>query len=356
MFSFPPENFLTALVPGLFGNMSQLPYWGRCYLWEMSAFFGVTGLVMAIFGTTVKFPHRAVCLLMVLLISALALGNHTPLFALLYRFVPGFDHFRSHSKFFVQATPFIAVLTGQGMNQVLRSPRGTRLGAMLVFAAALILAAIGFFLWRADSFPAISETWHQLMDAIEATSESYLPSANYGDPDFVANAASFAGLQCLLSAAILIAIGLMLYLRSSYEKAAIALAIFGVGEIFLFTNSLVATFSLADTLPTQVKTYLADHPGDYRVLELPAAPDTNGAIAIGTDDIWGFDPMVLGRYAQFVTYSQGGDPDQADMYVNFSGTSRMRMLRLVRLKYIFRDQVPISDRGEALPHLLLLSR
>ena len=147
----------------------------------------------------------------------------------------------------------------------------------------------------------------------------------------------------------------MLYLRSSYEKAAIALAILRVGEIFLFTNSLVATFSLADTLPTQVKTYLADHPGDYRVLELPAAPDTNGAIAIGADDIWGYDPMVLGRYAQFVTYSQGGDPDQADMYVNFSGTSRMRMLRLVRLKYIFHDQVPISDRGEALPHLLLLS-
>ena len=38
MFSFPPENLLTVLVPGLFGDMTGFTYWGRCYLWEMSAF------------------------------------------------------------------------------------------------------------------------------------------------------------------------------------------------------------------------------------------------------------------------------------------------------------------------------
>ena len=179
MFSFPPENFLTALVPGFvrqhesaallgpllpMGNVGVFRRYrpGDGDLWDHRQVPASRGLSAD--GVTYKCSGA---------------GNHTPLFALLYRFVPGFDHFRSHSKFFVQATPFVAVLTGQGMNQVLRSPRGTRLGAMLVFAAALILAAIGFFLWRADSFPAISETWHQLMDAIEATSESYLPSANY---------------------------------------------------------------------------------------------------------------------------------------------------------------------------------
>src|SRR5690349_13858743 len=28
MFSFPPENFLTLLAPGFFGDMNSFPYWG----------------------------------------------------------------------------------------------------------------------------------------------------------------------------------------------------------------------------------------------------------------------------------------------------------------------------------------
>ena len=349
MFSFPPENFLTLLVPGLLGNMTHFPYWGRCYLWEMSAFFGLTGLIMAIFGTTVKFPGRAICILMVALLTVFALGNHTPVFAILYRFVPGFDHFRSHSKFLVQATPFLAILAGQGMNQVLRSPRGTKLGAMLVFVAVLIVGASGFCLWYSPSFPLIKDGWEQLMNAAAATGESYLPSRNYTDPEFIANAASFAGSRCLVSAAILLAIALLLYVRSFQERAAFVLAILGIGEVFWFANSSLTTFSLADTVPMSVRDFVEAHPGDYRILEIP---DANGAIAIGAKDIWGYDPMVLDRYAQLITYSQGGNPDDANMYVSFSRASRL--LRLMRLKYIFRNQIPISEVKGALPHLLLL--
>lgn len=349
MFSFPPENFLTLVVPGLFGNMTDLPYWGRCYLWEMSAFIGLTGLVMAIFGTTVRFPGRAICLAMVAAAILLALGNHTPLFVLLYRFVPGFDHFRSHSKFLVQATPFVAILIGQGMNQVLRSSHRTRLGAGLVLLLSLSVGAAGICLRYAPTLPSVQAGWEQLMAAIAATGESYLPSGKYADSDFIANAASFAGAQCLVAAAILLAIAFLLYFRARYEKAAFALAILGIGEVFLFANSSIATFSLADTVPTSVRDFIDANPGDYRILELP---DPNGAIAIGANDIWGYDPMVLGRYSQFVTYSQGGNPDDADMYVGFSRVSRM--LELLRLRYVFRHQMLASETRKTLPHLLLL--
>jgi len=300
----------------------------------------------------VKFRGRNTCIFMVAVATILALSNHTPLFALLYRFAPGFDHFRSHSKFLVQATPFVAVLTGQGMNQVLRSPRGAKFGAMLVLAAALIVGMVGFALWYFPGFPPIKNGWEQLMAAMVATGESYVPSRNYVDPDFIATAASFAGSRCLVSAGILLAIALLLYVRSFQEKAALALAILGIGEMFLFANSSIMTFSLSDTVPTMVRDFLSARPGDYRILELPDPPNSNGAIAIGAKDIWGYDPMVLGRYAQFVTYSQGRNPDDADMYVNFSRTSRL--LGLVRLKYIFRNQIPISDLKGALPHLLLV--
>jgi hypothetical protein len=349
MFSFPPENFLTTMVPGLFGNMTDIAYWGRCYLWEMSAFIGLGGLIMAIFGATVKFRGSAICISMIAVATVLALSNHTPLFGFLYHFVPGFDHFRSHSKFFVQATPFLAVLTGQGMNQVIRSSSGTKFGAGLVLVAVLIVGAVGLCLWYFPGFAPIQTGWEQIMAAVAATRESYLPAAQYGNPDFIANAASFAGSRCLISAAILLVIAVLLFLRSSSEKAGIALAILGIGELFVFAHSSLATFALADTVPTSVREFLRDRPGDYRILEFP---DANSAIAIGADDIWGYDPMVLGRYAQFVTFSQGGDPAEADMYVNFSRVNRL--LEMLRLKYVFRNQILVSETKGALPHFLLL--
>ena len=317
MFSFPPENFLTLLVPGLFGNMTGLAYWGRCYLWEMSAFIGLTSLVLVGFGATVKFRDRGLCIVMVAVAAVLALGNHTPLFALLYRFAPGFDHFRSQSKFLVQATPFLAILTGQGMNQVLRSPRGTRSAAGLVMATALIIGAVGVGLWFFLDAAPIQDRWEHLMNAVAATGESYFPLRNYADPQFVASAASFAGARCLISAAILVCLAVLFYLRAMSEKAALAIAILGIAELFLFANSSLTTFSMADSIPSTERDFLSARPGDYRILELPNA---NGAIAIGARDIWGYDPMVLGAlFPVRHPDSQGGDPNDADMYVALPG-------------------------------------
>ena len=60
------------------------------------------------------------------LVAVLALGKHTPLFAVLYRVLPGFHHFRVPAKFMVQALPFTAILVGHGMDRVLRGPSARR--------------------------------------------------------------------------------------------------------------------------------------------------------------------------------------------------------------------------------------
>jgi hypothetical protein len=40
-FAFPPENLVTLVVPGIFGDMVRTPYWGRWTLSETSLFVGV---------------------------------------------------------------------------------------------------------------------------------------------------------------------------------------------------------------------------------------------------------------------------------------------------------------------------
>jgi len=50
--------------------------------------------------------------------------------------------------------------------------------------------------------------------------------------------------------------------------------------------------------------------------------------------VWGGDPGVVRRYAEFITWSQGGDPDTATQYVNF--TEFDPLYAMLRFRYMFR--------------------
>ena len=47
-YSFPPENLLTLFVPYPLGDGSHMPYVGRWLIWEVTAYFGVINLMLAI--------------------------------------------------------------------------------------------------------------------------------------------------------------------------------------------------------------------------------------------------------------------------------------------------------------------
>ena len=72
IFSFPPENFITLLVPKFFGDMISNHYWGRHLLWEMSLYLSISGLVLAFIGT---FPlkHNEQCIPLVTILILLLL-------------------------------------------------------------------------------------------------------------------------------------------------------------------------------------------------------------------------------------------------------------------------------------------
>ena len=123
MVSLAPENLLTLLAPGFFGNTVAVPYWGRWYLWEMCLFIGVSGLSLAVHGAIAgdrKIRRALLPLTAILLV--LALGSNTPLFSFLYRWVPGLNRFRASAKFTIEASLFLALLAGTGLNHLLKNP------------------------------------------------------------------------------------------------------------------------------------------------------------------------------------------------------------------------------------------
>ena len=72
--------------------------------------------------------------------------------------------------------------------------------------------------------------------------------------------------------------------------------------------------------------------------------------------MWGADPGVIRRYAEFATWTQGGNPDQATQYVQFSKFDPL--FALLRLRYVFvpdKNQMRIAEAPTPpLPRVLLV--
>lgn len=361
--SFPPQNFLTMVVPGFFGDLTELQYWGADYLWEMCPFLGLTCLSMTISTLFGRSQRRFVWMAMAFLLFWIASGDNTFLFAILFRYVPGFDHFRCPSKFIFEAVLFLAMLAGLGTDGLLRSARDAKVGGSVLILAALIIGAVGVLLLYeipiVDFIPTWSHssgefnsTWHFLRQA----SFNSLELDVGGAKGLAAEMTRFSGYQCLRSAVLLLVLGAILLLRCSTPKAAYLLVVVGVVEMFAFAHSTLTTFSLAQTIPTATRQFLADHPGDYRILQLPTEFQANSAMVIDAQDIWGYDPMVLKRYAQLIGYSQDQSPDDVNMYLNFLHFGRL--LGLARLQYILisvGSELQVVEEVGALPHVLLVS-
>ena len=192
-FSFPPENFLTLVAPWFFGNMKDVPYWGRWYITETSLFVSVMGLVMAVYGMARGKPAvRRFSILMLVIMLVLAMGCYTPLYYVLFHYVPGFNAFRGMDKFCWLAALFLSALAGIGMDELIR--RGTAPRRVAVAAAAL-----GAVLCLLAMLPGQLDWWGRAVKSIPATGAFTMYFSGWEEPSFVALSSGNA-IHCLLRA------------------------------------------------------------------------------------------------------------------------------------------------------------
>jgi len=347
MFGFPPENLLTLLAPGFFGDMQQVPYWGRCYLWEMCLYFSVAGLVLAANGAIQgRLAHKRALLITLAITFVLALGKNTPLFRLLYDLVPGFDKFRSISKFSFETIVLATLLAGAGLERIIAS------GVKRSFALGCAVAAAGAFI---ASGMVAARDLGPLMRAIQATKETYLDPRAYAMPQFIAIACSNAAVTLFVATLLLgVTAALLFFAQRNAKAAAFALAVLAIGDVFIAARRQRSTFDIASVVNPEVERFFKDRPGDYRILN---PLNHNSAMSMGVNDVWGFDPGVVRRYAEFVTWTQGGDPNNATQYVGFNKLGpALAMLRLQYAVVPTEKGIQIAkSEHEPLPRVLLVS-
>jgi hypothetical protein len=353
MFSYPPENFITLLTPNFFGDNISFPYWGRCYLWEMSLFLGVTGLILAVYGGVYSSKNiRRFSLIMIVLLLLLASGSHTLLFRFLYNFVPGFNVFRGSSKFTFLASLFIVLLGGIGMDLVLRNRVIPRAVIIVVLLVGTVFITAALYLRSPAVVNAADGFWKYLLQMVYATGESYLPGRYYENPAFIQQAGMFAARNLLITGGVCLLVGSLFMLCRFSRWVCYIIAFLAIIEIFGFAKSTLVYFDSASTHSSELREFAGKHSGDYRVLYLD---NPNSTMSLGIQNIWGYDPGVLKRYAEFMAFTQGVNPDYASQYVNFHRFHSLYSMLRCRYYLFWKDKhLEVTDMKVSVPRLLLV--
>lgn len=356
MFSFPPENFLTALAPNVFGSESISLYWGRCYLWETCLYMGIAGIALAVFGLIRGTSRlRGTWLAMIIILLVVALGGHTPLFELLYH-LPGFNTFRSHSKFIYEASLFLAIAAAAGLDAFLCGA-GTRSFAISVAVLGLLLLCLGATLELGTFGTTPGSPWDTLTSANWLRAESQAQPSEFQADDFLERTQKGSGTALLIAGTVALLLAGLAVGAGRQRRLVYGMAALGIAELCVFARSTIVSFNPARTaIEAPIRQYLDEHPGNFRVLQVKVVR-CNEVMDVRRDDIWGYDPTVLGRYAEFMAFSEGLDPDQASMYVNIDHADRM--MRLFRLRTALINQngeLVIAEDPAPLPQAMLVNQ
>jgi hypothetical protein len=344
---------MTLFCPFFFGDITNVPYWGRTYLWAMIPFISITGFTLALYGVVYgEKKSRQFSLTMYLILMILALGSHTPLFNVLYHYFPGFNMFRGNSKFIFPASIFLIMLACIGLDNLIHQTRPLKKIPAVILGMSIVLGIIAALLYISPTVPYLTEIWRQTMQAIAATHESYLPLQIYQDSDFIQKAAYFASINLFVATGICFLLSLLFFLSNHSKKIIFLIVIMACVEIFNFVKVSMSTFDIKSLLIPEVVKFCADRPGDYRILNLI---NPNSAMITDAKDIWGYDPGVQLRYAQFIAFTQRHDPDKVTQYMPF--THYHRLFNMLRCQYAFvpdKDRVHIHEFKDVMPRLQLV--
>jgi hypothetical protein len=359
-FSFPPQNLLTLILPEFFGNLRGAHYWSQWFLWEVCLFTGVTALFLAILGAVLGAPVKrrwAVTSTAVALV--LSLGATTPLFRLLYEWLPIFKGIRGICKFDFLVLLFLAMLAGIGLDELMRIKKIPSWPTLAALASGLFLSAAGLVLFAA-SRSGVNGFWFNWFTSIrwlrkplvEMGGETGLHSPRVAE--LVLKAGIHAAFSLLIAGATFLLLSFLLKMAKRRPAALYAVAALSLFELFWFAAINRPTFewSRLEKKFQEIRQLHIQDKGDYRVY------GTGGAsLATGGYELWEDEPMVLGRYGRFVCFSQGLTEDRlfsvVPIFRKFS-----KVFGMVRLKYLITlDQDPIDvyrTPFEVLPRMLLV--
>jgi hypothetical protein len=163
-YSFWPWRLLTLVAPDLFGNPALGNYAGYANYWEDTAYIGLLPLLFAVVALvhwlkslrsapaqSAAWPAPVVPFFAALLPLAvvLAMGQNTPIFPLVFKYIPGFGYFQAPARLMLWFAIAASTLAGIGAHNFRLTYwwqytlRLTAAGAVAMLAVALLVGRAG---------------------------------------------------------------------------------------------------------------------------------------------------------------------------------------------------------------------
>lgn len=367
-FSLPPANLLTLLAPNFFGwvplsttrELLAESYWGAGYLWEMSLFVSMAGLVLAVFGgVSARCPGKWILITMIAAALLLALGRHTPLYRPMLSFVPKYDSFRGTVKFAYIAVLFASVLAGVGFDEMLRRGKVARAWPIALASAAVLMLLIGWWITFTPAW------WVRFVGQVGASANAarelfVRPPDSYQSAGQIHAARATAAKGLIIGGATLLSAAALLLAARWNHRAVYGVWLLAFVELFAYARSTRATMPFnfefapgASGKEQQIyaawREAVATLPHDQRGFSAMSSL-ANASMSLKYNDVWGYDPGVLRRYAELWAVTQGRRASDASQYLPQPPRIVPSVLRMLRCSLVLWPDVSTPVR--AVPHPL----
>jgi hypothetical protein len=203
------------------------------------------------------------------------------------------------------------------------------------------------------------ETFWKLMSIPLNSLETTFDPNGFNDPDFVLQAARFMAGELRLALCFLGGLTALLGLlcwRPQWQRRLVA-AIVGLLalELLQFAWSEHVSFPTDSIRKPKLQQYLQEDLGDGRIFSFYYS---NLALTMdGVCDMWGYgSDAVNRRYAEFLAFTQGDDPDQVTGYQTF--TKFHPRFDLLRCKYVVKSEagtLKAEEKPGGLPRFLFVT-
>lgn len=299
-YSFPPENMFTMLAPSFFGDIVNVWPWGRWGFWDVSVFMGIVGLMLIvnIFGRE-QVALRRICIALTVFTILVALGRYTPVHGFLFDYVPGFNKFRSPSKFLLVTSFFMAALTGIGAHNLIHHPKRGKWLGIIVGSIGCVLLVGGVFLYRQKDAVDPEGVWWRFLKSYEDDADAFFWLKL--DAWYASETAAVAAASLLLAALTAIVAGLLFWFSQKRPAFVWGVLSLGIIELLVFAFAYRATFSAEGQIPEIIETTARTLDPSERMLSISGIPinSNNHQMAYRGHSVWGYDPVILERYASF---------------------------------------------------------
>ena len=289
VFTWKWEDFL---VKDSIGQVRNYPFWGIKNYVEGTGYVGVLPIVLGILGILlVRNRHTVFFSFYAALSLSLAFGS--PLYAVLFYGVPGFDQLHSPFRWVFPFSVSMAVLAGLGLDAMVRhGGKRTRLAVGLAAALAGVLLLFTLFVSRLLPDTSL-EAVGRVMHASARLSQAFpSPEALY----------SYQWLNFLKLGLLLFAGGVAVTIARRWPKTSVAvllaLVVFDLGQFGYGYYTVSDPASLRSHLPF-VDALERNEPFRIAAYGNRHTMIPNSGMLLGLQDIRGYDTVIPKQYVEF---------------------------------------------------------